>query len=231
MVNVMKCYISMLHKLMKSIGMHPIDVEIEPGTVIHFWVNNNKEKNNKNKDGRKKKKPSLVLIQGFAGTGILTWQFQVLALRKKYTLYIPDLIFFGGSYTNKTDRTPRFQADCFAIGLKKLGVEEKCVVVGFSYGGFVGFQMAEHHPDLVGLLVVTGSVVAVSESIYKDTLKRIGFSNFVDFLLPITAEGVEVLLKIGSYKFPWMPDLFRKHLLEVEIFIGEFERVMNRAYT
>ena len=57
----------MLHKLMKSIGMHPIDVEIEPGTVIHFWVNNNKEKNNKNKDGRKKKKPSLVLIQGFAG--------------------------------------------------------------------------------------------------------------------------------------------------------------------
>ncbi|XP_056698020.1 1-acylglycerol-3-phosphate O-acyltransferase isoform X2 [Spinacia oleracea] len=227
MVNIVSCYMSMLHKIMKLAGMHPKEVEIEPGTVIHFWVNNNNDNDDDDNNAKKKsrRRPALVLIHGFAGDGILTWQFQVLALRKKYSLYIPDLLFFGGSHTtSKAKITPRFHADCFAKGLRKLGVEEKCVVVGFSYGGFVGFQMAEHHPELVDSMVVTGSVLALSESISSKSLERIGFSSWPDYLMPNSVEGVKVLLDIGSYSFPWMPKVFYKHYLEV-MFGNRKERV------
>lgn len=219
MVNIVSCYVSMLQKVMKLAGMQPKEVEIEPGTVIHFWV----DKNTTNKE--KKKKPPVVLIHGFAGDGLLTWQFQILALRKKYSLFVPDLLFFGGSYTtNKTDRTPRFQADCLATGLRKLGVQEKCVVVGFSYGGFVGFQMAEHHPELVDSVVVSGSVITLSETISTKSLEKIGYSSWPELLMPNSVEGVKTLLDIGSHSFPWMPKVFYKHALQV-MFGNRKERV------
>ena len=66
----------------------------------------------------------VVLVHGFAGEGIVTWQFQVGALTKKYDVYVPDLLFFGGSFSDKPDRSPTFQAECLAAGLKKLGVED-----------------------------------------------------------------------------------------------------------
>ncbi|KAL2927448.1 Monoacylglycerol lipase ABHD6 [Bienertia sinuspersici] len=215
MVNTVNCYMSMLRMMMKLAGLQPKEVEIEEGTIIHFWVNNN---NNNNK------KPPIILIQGFIGDGILTWQFQILSLKKNYPLYIPDLLFFGGSHTNKNERSTKFQADCIAKGLRKLGVEEKCVVVGFSYGGFVGFQMAEYYPDLVSSMVVSGSVLALSESISNKSLKRIGFSSWADYLMPTTVDGVKKLLEIGSYSLPWFPNFFYNHFLET-MFNNRKERV------
>ncbi|XP_021738624.1 uncharacterized protein LOC110705099 [Chenopodium quinoa] len=228
MVNTVSCYVSFLNKTMKLAGLQPKEVEVAPGTIIHFWVNNNNNDDNDNNNTKKKKKKKLlplVLIQGFGGDGILTWQFQVLALRKKYDLYIPDLLFFGGSYTSsKTKITPRLHADCFAKGLRKLGVE-KCVVVGLSYGGFVGFQMAEHYPDLVDSMVVTGSVMALSESISSKALKRIGFSSWPECLMPNSVEGVKAFLDVTSYSLPWMPNFFYKHFLEALFSNNRKERV------
>lgn len=207
MVNSVNIYKTMLHKVMKLAGMKTKDLEIEPGTNIHFWVPS-KENN---------KKPNIILVHGFAGDGLLTWQFQILSLRKKYNIYVPDLLFFGKSYTNKSARTTKFQADCLAIGLKMLGLEKNCIVVGFSYGGMVSFQLAEHHPKLVGSMVITGSVLAETESISYKALARIGFGSWADYLIPNTFRGVKVLLDYCSYKnnFPRMPNLFYKHYLEV----------------
>lgn len=144
----------------------------------------------------------------------------VLLPRKKYSLYVPDLVFFGGSHTTSTScegsRSPRFQADCMAQGLRSLGVVEKCMVVGFSYGGFVGFQMAQHHPQLVGSLVLCGSAMALTQSISSKALERIGFSSWDEFLLPTSPQGVKVLLQIGSFKLTnWIPTFFYKHYLQV----------------
>ncbi|KAK0605743.1 hypothetical protein LWI29_030307 [Acer saccharum] len=40
-----------------------------------------------------------------------------------------------------------------AKGMAKLGID-KCVVVGFSYGGMVAFKLAELYPGLVRAIVV-----------------------------------------------------------------------------
>ena len=55
-------------------------------------------------------------------------------------------------------RSPAFQAQCVAAALRSLGVE-RCAVVGFSYGGFVAFRMAEAQPGLVASVVATGTLV------------------------------------------------------------------------
>ncbi|KAH8498295.1 hypothetical protein H0E87_017276 [Populus deltoides] len=129
-------YMSLLRVLLRLVGVRSQVVEIEPGTLVHFWAP--AENPNKTKiHNQAKRKPAVVFLHGFGFNGISTWQFQMLALAKDYAIYVPDFLFFGGSFTDKTERSPAFQAECMARGLKKLGVE-KCTLVGLSYGGMVG---------------------------------------------------------------------------------------------
>ncbi|TQE06793.1 hypothetical protein C1H46_007575 [Malus baccata] len=196
-----------LHGVMKLVGMRSQTVEIEPGTIMNFWVPNKITEN-------QKFKPAVVFIHGFAMDGITTWQFQVLSLAKDYAVYVPDLLFFGGSTTDKPDRSPEFQAECVAKGLRMLGVE-RCTLVGLSYGGMVGFKMAELYPNLVESMVVTCSVMALTRSITDASLERLGFKCWSDYLLPDSVKGVRHIFEIATYKFPHLPDWICKHYLEV----------------
>ncbi|KAF3435712.1 hypothetical protein FNV43_RR22804 [Rhamnella rubrinervis] len=209
MVNIVTLYKPVLHGVMRLAGVRPQTVEIEAGTVMNFWVPVvETTKTNKPKQ-------AVVFLHGFGLDGILTWQFQVLAFARKYAVYVPDFVFFGGSMTDKAERSTGFQAQCVAKGLMKLGVE-KCTLVGLSYGGMVGFKMAELYPSLVESMVVSSSVMALTESITRDSLKRIGtFSNWSEYLIPDTVEGVKTLFDIATYKFPRFPNCIYKQLLEV----------------
>ncbi|CAN4080070.1 unnamed protein product [Withania somnifera] len=231
MVNLVEAQKPLLHGLMKLAGIKPHSIEIEPGTIMNFWVpsetlvpKTKKSKNNNNNttpfsynqcsispESTTKPNPNklvVVLIHGFAGEGIVTWQFQVGALTKKYSVYVPDLLFSA--------------AECLSKGLRKLGVEN-CVVVGFSYGGMVAFKMAEMYPDLVEALVVSGSILAMTDSISTTTLNGLGFSSSSELLLPTTVKGLKALLKVAAYKKLWFPDCFHRDFLQV-MFTNRKER-------
>ncbi|KAG8662702.1 hypothetical protein MANES_01G135800v8 [Manihot esculenta] len=229
MVNLVAAQKPLLHGLMKMAGVKSHLVEIEPGTVMNFWVPVETIKKQKPKKGEKTNqtvtkptKPVVVLVHGFAAEGIVTWQFQVGALTKKYSLYIPDLLFFGGSITDKTDRSPTFQAETLVKGLKQLGVE-KCVVVGFSYGGMVAFKMAELYPELVEAMVVSGSILAMTDSISNSTLSSLGFKSSSELLLPSSVKGLKALLSVAVHKKLWFPNRLHKDFLEV-MFANRKER-------
>ncbi|KAF3435711.1 hypothetical protein FNV43_RR22803 [Rhamnella rubrinervis] len=184
MVNIIAIYKPLLYGVMRLAGVRPQAVEIEPGTVMNIWVPVETRKKTK-----KVKKALVFLLHGFAANGILTWQFQVPAFARTYAVYVPDFIFFGSSITDKVERSVGFQSQCVAKGLMKLGVE-KCTLVRFSYGGMVGFKMAELYPSLVEFLVVSSSVMALTESITQESPKMIGtFSKWSDYLLPDTVKG------------------------------------------
>ncbi|KAA3462900.1 monoacylglycerol lipase abhd6-A-like isoform X2 [Gossypium australe] len=202
-MGLLKIYKFFLHGVLKLAGISPKKIEIEPGTVVNFWV-----------PTQTTTKPAVVFLHGFAFDGILTWQFQVLALANHYSVYVPDFVFFGDSITDKSERSVEFQAECIAKGLKKLGVQ-KCTLVGFSFGGIVGFKMAEIYPELVHSLVVTCSVMALTESISKVQLQRLGFNSWPDYLLPESVQGVETLIQLGSHSFPKFPKFIYKEILEV----------------
>nr|GLL26314.1 monoacylglycerol lipase ABHD6-like [Ipomoea trifida] len=223
MVNFVEAQKPLLHGLMKMAGIRPHAFEIEPGTVMNFWVpketikkpkkhkkatttpaggaggvtNNNKYETVKHRPN----KPAVVLIHGFAGEGIVTWQFQVGALSKKFSVYVPDLLFFGGSITDSKDRSPTFQA--------------RCTVVGFSYGGMVAFKMAEMFPELVEAMVISGSILAMTDSISAATLHSLGFSNSSELLLPTSVKGLKALLKVAAYKKYWFPNRLHQDFLQV----------------
>ena len=141
-------------------------------------------------------------------------QTQVGVLAKHYDVYVPDLLYFGGSTSPSSDRSPGFQAECLATALRKLGVGP-CAVVGFSYGGMVSFKMAEAHPDLVRSLVVSGSVVAMTDSISDEALERIGVKSSAELLLPESVRGLKALLSIATYRKLWFPDRLHRDYLEV----------------
>ncbi|CAO2830462.1 unnamed protein product [Amaranthus hypochondriacus] len=221
MVNLVAAQRPLLHGLMKLAGIRPTTVDIEPeGTTMSFWVpSETLTKPNKKPN---KPKPVVVLIHGFAAEGIVTWQFQVGALTKKYSVYVPDLLFFGGSATGASDRSPTFQAECLAAALFKLGIT-RCTLVGFSYGGMVAFKLAEMWPDLVEALVVSGSILAMTESISEAELNRMGFRSSSELLLPTSVNGLKTLLKIATHKNLWFPHRLHKDYLEV-MFTNRKER-------
>ncbi|KAL4387355.1 hypothetical protein GQ457_09G028560 [Hibiscus cannabinus] len=204
-----KIYKFFLHWVLKLAGISPQKIEIEPGTVLNFWV----PTETTSSAAGKSQKPAVVFLHGFAFDGILSWHFQALALAKDYSVYVPDFVFFGDSTTDRTERSVGFQAECIVKGLRKLGVG-KCTLVGFSYGGMVSFKMAEVYPKLVESVVVTGSVITLTESITKVRLDRIGFKNWADYLLPDSVKGVETLIQVASCRFPKFPKWIYKEILE-----------------
>ncbi|EMS54456.1 hypothetical protein TRIUR3_25793 [Triticum urartu] len=109
MVNLVEAQKPLLHFLIKWAGLrqHTVDVD-GAGTVLTFWVPKDKvpgnnstvapeEKQSETSKSQGVRRPSVVLVHGFAAEGIVTWQFQVGALAKHYDVYIPDLLYFGGS--------------------------------------------------------------------------------------------------------------------------------------
>lgn len=130
-------------------------------------------------------------------------------------------MFFGGSITDSPDRTLESQANYLAKGLRKLGIE-RCTVVGFSYGGMVAFKMAELYPGLVEALVITGSVLAMKDSISSSIMEDAGYSSFSEFLLPNSVQGTKALLKFGSHKKLWLPDRIYKDFLEVSLHLYSY---------
>ncbi|KAL6912258.1 hypothetical protein ACP4OV_001063 [Aristida adscensionis] len=248
MVNFIEAQKPILTRLMRMAGLRPIEVELEPGTTMHVWA----PKHHAGKKGtisplepaaaaaagdeelaaagarRKKKRspesrPSVVLIHGFAAEGNVTWQFNFGVLVSRYNLYVPDLMFFGRSSTASGDRSPEFQAACVAGALARLGVA-RCDVVGFSYGGMVAFKLAEARPELVRSLCVSGSVVAMTDAVNRETMERLGAGSSAELLMPETLKGLKALLSISMYRKMWFPDRFYKDYLKV-MFTNRKERM------
>ncbi|KAF8038691.1 hypothetical protein BT93_B1283 [Corymbia citriodora subsp. variegata] len=205
MVNIIKLYKPFLQAAMKLAGVTPQKIEIEPGTVMNFWAPARPRKNNKN---------AIVFLHGFVGDGMLTWQFPVLALMRKYDVYVPDLLFFGSSATGDSRRTVDFHTECLAKGLAALGLQ-RCTVVGFSYGGAMAFKLAELRPELVESVVATCAMPAVTESMSKECLGKVGFPTWSEFLLPNSARCLKKMFEAGSYQLPRIPFRVFKDGLEV----------------
>ncbi|CAN6174215.1 unnamed protein product [Urochloa humidicola] len=218
----------LVHRLAKMAGLRRCAVDVDDvGTVMSVWAPKDKLPATADAAWETKKKEakrdagrlSVVLLHGFAGDGIFTWVFQVGALAKHYDVYVPDLLFFGGSTSlgGGDARSPAFQAECVASALRRLGVE-RCAAVGFSYGGFVAFRMAAAHPGLVTAVVCTGSLADMPRSAGEAMLRRLGAASFAEFLLPGDVAGLRSLFAAGTHRRWWFPDFVLRDYLKLMIF-------------
>ncbi|KAL3721750.1 hypothetical protein ACJRO7_034140 [Eucalyptus globulus] len=160
------------------------------GTVMHCWVPKTYRPN----------KPNLLLVHGLGASGMWQWNAFVSRFIERFNVYVPDLLFFGDSYTNRPERTEQFQAQCVAGVLKAEGVR-KTAVVGASYGGFVAYSLAAQFPEMVEKLVLWGAGVCMEEKDMEDGMFQVkSMDEAVSIMLPQTPEKMKELIKVVFYK-------------------------------
>ena len=93
------------------------------------------------------RKRALVHVRGFASDNMMTWGFQVGALSGcGQEVYGPYLVHLGASTSLLPGSSTVFQERCLAAVLRKLGVGERCSIVGLGHGGSFAFEMGHDTP-------------------------------------------------------------------------------------
>ncbi|CAI9777951.1 unnamed protein product [Fraxinus pennsylvanica] len=176
-----------------SLGLRSTVTDLGDGTVMHCWV-------------PKLPKPTrqdLVLIHGFGANALWQWYDTVRLLVPHFNVYVPDLVFFGESFTTRTERTESFQAQCVKRVMDANSVGKKMIVVGLSYGGFVAYSMAAQFKDCVEKVVIMCAGVCLEEKDLKTGLFPVmDVEDAAKILLPQTAEKMRELVAYVFVKPP-----------------------------
>ncbi len=172
-------------------------VEVE-NAQVHYWTGGQGE--------------PLVMLQGFGGNARTVWAEQVVDLSKKYTLYAPDLVYFGGTFSKKKNFSIEFQVDTIVQFLDKMNIK-KCHMMGVSYGGMVAYMLSAMYPDRVEKLIIVDSPGGVySDTDYKEMLKRFNKESIQDIIVPRNADDIPLIMQIAYYSPPPMPGFVRKDI-------------------
>lgn len=178
-----------------SAGLKSTTVTLHDGdTSIHCWIPKT----------CKPEKPNLVLIHGIGANAKWQWDPIISRVTSLYNVYLPDLLFYGDSYTTRLNRSEQFQAECVMRTLESVELIGKINLVGLSYGGFVGYSMAVQFPETVEKVVIVGSGVSLDCEIDLDDglFSSNNIKDAANILLAQRPEIVRELLRISFYKPP-----------------------------
>ncbi|KAL0384466.1 UNVERIFIED_CONTAM: hypothetical protein Sradi_2840900 [Sesamum radiatum] len=160
-------------------GLRSVKTDFPDGTTMHCWV----------PKSQKLSKPNLLLVHGFGANAM--WQYGDLLhhLMPRFNIYVPDLLFFGDSKTERPERTEAFQAQCVMRLMEAHGVH-KMSLVGISYGGFVGYSMAAQFPEAVEKVVLCCTGVCLEEKDLREGLFEVAdLDEAASILMPQTPEN------------------------------------------
>lgn len=174
---------------------------------------------------RTESKPNLLLIHGLGATALWQWSIFIRKLTKFFNVYVPDLVFFGGSYTTRPERTEAFQAECVMKVMEMKSVKSVSVV-GLSYGGFVAYSMGVKYVEFVERVVICGSGVCLEERDLKEGVFPVcDLDEAADVLVPQTPEKLRELFRYAFFKAPclaWLPSCFLLDFIHVSLLIAFF---------
>jgi pimeloyl-ACP methyl ester carboxylesterase len=143
--------------------------------------------------------PPVLLIHGFGGDGLSTWQAQLPDLTAQHTVIVPDLLWFGGSASTATP-TLTLQASTQLALLDALGIPE-ADVVGISYGGFVTLRLHQLAPDRLRRLVIVDSPGPLfTDADARDLTARFDVADPEELFVPQTPEAVGALIGLAYYE-------------------------------
>ncbi|KHN26751.1 Monoacylglycerol lipase ABHD6 [Glycine soja] len=127
------------------------------------------------------------------------WQYgeHIRLFMGHFNVYVPDLVFFGESFTLRAERSEYFQAECMVKMMEAHGVH-KMSLVGISYGGFVGYRVAAHFPEVVEKIVLCCAGVCLEEVDMENGLFRVSnLDEASSILLPQTPDKLRELMKLS----------------------------------
>ncbi|XP_041017503.1 2-hydroxy-6-oxo-2,4-heptadienoate hydrolase-like [Juglans microcarpa x Juglans regia] len=173
-------------------GLRSTVTDLEDGTIMHCWVPNI----------RKESKPDLLLIHGLGANALWQWADVIPHVIAYYNIYVPDLVFFGDSVTNRPDRSESFQAQCVMRVMEANSVR-RLSLVGLSYGGFVGYSMAAQFKEVVERVVLCSAGVCMEEKDLREGVFSISdLEEAARILVPQTPERLRELVYYTFFRPP-----------------------------
>ncbi|CAM6094751.1 unnamed protein product [Calypogeia fissa] len=183
----------------RNAGLESKLIDLGDGaTTMHCWVPKESSSGTE-----KMKRPAILFLQGFGMNGMVGWELQAPYFAKNFDVYVPDLLFFGKSFTTETGRSELFQGDCVKKMLDILNVN-KVHVVGTSYGGITGYYMAHNYPKLVDKLVVASAGVTMDPTSNERLAELAKVSSVKELLVPKDVNMLRRGMDIASIWRTWM---------------------------
>ncbi|GAA0153248.1 serine protease [Lithospermum erythrorhizon] len=173
-------------------GLRSTFTDLKDGTFMHCWVPRT----------RKPTRPNVLLIHGFGANPTWQWLSTVRSLAPHFNIYVPELVFFGDSFTTRPERTEAFQAECVKQVMEMNSVD-RVMVVGLSYGGFVAYSMASQFKELVERVVICCSGVALEDKDLREGLFPVReVEEAANMLVPRSKEKLKELFGYTFVKPP-----------------------------
>ncbi|KAJ8755660.1 hypothetical protein K2173_022255 [Erythroxylum novogranatense] len=171
-------------------GLRAVSTDFGDGTVMNCWVPRT----------YKPSKPNLLLVHGFGANAMWQYGEHLRHFTPGFNVYVPDLLFFGHSYTTRRERSESFQAQCVMRLMETHGIV-RMNLVGISYGGFVGYSMASQFPEAIEKLVLCCAGVCLEEKDMEDGLFKVAnLDEAANILLPQTPEKLRELMRLSFVK-------------------------------
>ncbi|KAI6678566.1 hypothetical protein NL676_039362 [Syzygium grande] len=157
------------------------------------------------------------------------WQYaEVLRhFTPRFNVYVPDLIFFGRSYTSRPDRTESFQARCLMRLIDLQGVK-RMSMVGISYGGFVAYSLAVQYPQALDRLVLCCTGVCLEVKDLEAGLFPVkSLEEAKQVLTPQTPEKLRELMRVSFVRpATGVPSFFLSDFIRPTLLVwGEQDRI------
>ncbi|KAI4316457.1 hypothetical protein L6164_024435 [Bauhinia variegata] len=205
-LSIASLYGGFLRRSFISAGLSSQTIRVDDETTVHFWGPENQTT----------QKPVLVLLHGFGPAAVWQWRHQVEFFSSDFHVYVPDLIFFGGSTSSSAERSETFQASSMGKLVDKLQLK-RFHVVGTSYGGFVAYNLAKMLGERVEKVVIASSGVNLTKSDNAALLKRAKLDQMEELLLPSTPDQMRKLMTLCVYKrlHNMMPNFFLNDLINI----------------
>lgn len=148
------------------------------------------------------------------------WNEFISPLSSKFNVYVPDLLFFGDSYTTRPERTEAFQAQSVMRTMEAHGVR-RMFVVGLSYGGFVAYSLAAQFPQAVERVVIGCAGVCFEEKDMDEGLFSVkSVDEAISILLARTPEKLMELIRLSFYKpMKTVPSCFLSDFIDVSYYV------------
>jgi len=188
--NVVRLGERQLNRKLERRGLRSESVKLGDANV-HYWEGG---------EGR-----PVVLLHGFGASAVWQWHEQAGPLARDHRVIVPDLLWFGDSWSTRRDFSIDHQIETVIALLDHLGIEQ-ADLVGISYGGIVAHELAALHPDRVRRLAILDSPGrAYTAEDHSAMLERFAVADVGDLLVPDAPEDIPVLLELGYHKPPKTP--------------------------
>ncbi|MGF1687336.1 alpha/beta hydrolase [Photobacterium japonica] len=146
----------------------------------------------------------LLLLHGFGGSAISTWKNEMLTLNGDYRVIVPDLAWFGDSYSHGKPNLST-QTDAVWQVMDTLGID-KFNVAGISYGGFVTYNMMTQPERIEKSVIIASPGPLFTDNDLTALCQRAGVEQPEQLFVPQNSDEVRRLFSHVFVEPKRMPD-------------------------